>query len=155
MTAEKMNEYKMRITQSGIADLCIVMLEMEIEWLSDALTAYQEENADAYFDALSKASSVQVELMNIMNVENAVSRDIYSVFVYINKLIVESKIKGIPQDIDRSIKMLDTYRQSFIKIASTDTEGPVMASSEKVYAGLTYGTGGLVESSVGGHEFKA
>ena len=56
-------------------------------------------------------------------------------------------------DIERCKKLLERYHKSFEVVAKTDKEGPVMAQSEKVYAGLTYGSSGLVENSVGGTEY--
>ena len=80
-------------------------------------------------------------------------KDVYAVFIFFNKQIVNSKIKRKPQEIDRVIEMLKKYHESFSAISKTDTEGPVMQQSEKVYAGLTYGNDGLVESSLGGTEY--
>jgi len=33
MTDEEMNVYKMRITQAGIGEMALVMLEMEMQWM--------------------------------------------------------------------------------------------------------------------------
>ncbi len=154
MSNEEMNVYKMRITQAGVGELAVVMLEMEIQWLKESLEAYSAGDIDIYCEDLDKASLTQIELMNILNLDNEVSKDVYAVYIYFNKQIINSKIKRKPQDIDRVIIMLEKYHESFKQIADTDTDGPVMQSSEKVYAGLTYGNGGLVESSLGGTEYK-
>ena len=37
MTDEQMNVYKMRITQAGIGEMTLVMLEMEMQWIEEAL----------------------------------------------------------------------------------------------------------------------
>lgn len=154
MTAEEMNIYKMRITQSGVAELTIIMLEMEMQWIDEAVAAFEQNNMDEYEDYVRKAQSTQVELMNVLNMENAVAVDMYSVFVFINKLLIQSKIKKQPQELIRCRAMLEKFHRSFQAIADTDTAGPVMEQSEKVYAGLTYGTHGLVENSMGGHDYS-
>ncbi len=154
MTNEEMNVYKMRITQAGVGELNVIMLEMEIQWLKEGMDSYKAGDIDSYCDELDKASLTQIELMNILNLDNEVSKDVYSVYIYFNKQIINSKIKRQPQELDRVIAMLEKYLDSFKKIAGTDMDGPVMRSSEKVYAGLTYGNGGLVESSIGGTEYK-
>ncbi len=154
MTAEEMNIYKMRISQAGVAELAIIMLEMEMQWIDEAVAAFEKNNMKEYEDIISKAQSTQVELMNVLNMENTVAVDMYSVFVFINKLLIESKIKRQPQDLVRCREMLAKFHKSIQAIADTDTGGPVMKQSEKIYAGLTYGEHGLVENSTGGHDYS-
>lgn len=154
MTDEQMNIYKMRITQASTGELTVIMLEMEIQWIDEALEAYEARNMEEFIQCVSRAQGVQVELMTVLNMDNPVAVDVYSVFAFINKQLIYAKLKGVPLDIKRCRDILEKYRQSFEAIAKTDTAGPVMAGSEKVYAGLTYGAGGLVESSMGGTEYS-
>lgn len=154
MTSEEMNVYKMRITQAGVGELTVIMLEMEMQWIREAIEAYDNGDMDTYISNVEKAQATQVELMNGLNLDNEVSKDVYSVYVFFNKQLINSKIKRAPQELDRIVEMLEKYHESFLAIAGTDTEGPVMDQSEKVYAGLTYGSGGLVENSMGGTEYK-
>lgn len=153
MTDAEMNVYKMRISQAGIAELTVVMFEMEMQWIQEALDSSGDGNTVAFMDAVSKAQATQTELMNVMNMKNAVAFDVYSIFAFVNRQLIQSKIERQPVDLDRCKNMLERLHKSFQAIVSTDTAGPVMAQSEKVYAGLTYGTNGLVESSVGGKEY--
>lgn len=155
MTTEEMNGYKMRITQAGIASLTLVMLEMEMQWIDEAVEAFDAQDIDSFTDYTGKAQSTQVELMNVLNMNNPVAADTYSVFAYINKMLIASKIKRQPQDLTRCREMLAKFYKSFQMIEHTDTAGPVIEHSEKVYAGLTYGAKGLVESSMGGHDYSA
>lgn len=153
MTDEQMNVYKMRITQAGIGEMTLVMLEMEMQWIEEALQAYDKQDMEIFVKCVDKAQSVQVELMNVLNMENRVAVDVYSVFAFINKELIRAKIKRKPLDIERCKKLLERYHKSFKTVAKTDKEGSVMLQSEKVYAGLTYGSAGLVENSVGGTEY--
>ena len=154
MTAEEMNVYKMRITQAGIGELTVIMLEMEMQWIREALESYTAGDTETYISNIEKAQATQVELMNGLNLDNEVSKDVYAVYIFFNKQLINSKLKKKPQDLDRILTMLEKYHESFRAIADTDDAGPVMDQSEKVYAGLTYGSGGLVENSMGGTEYK-
>lgn len=154
MTNEQMDQYKMRITQAGVGELTVIMLEVEMQWIDEAINAFENQDQEKFLDSVTKAQAVQQQLMDILNLDNSVARDVYSVFVYINKQLLHSKIKEQPLEFDRLIGMLKKYHASFIEVAKTDQEGPVMAASEKVYAGFTYGATGLVENSTGGMEFS-
>lgn len=154
MTEEQISGYKMRISQAGIAEYTVIMLEMEMQWIEEALEAFAKEEMEVFVSCTDKAQAVQLELMNIMNMDNPVSVDVYSVFVYINKELINAKIKRKPLDMAKCKEMLVKYHESFKAIVETDNAGPIISGGEKVYAGLTYGTGGLVESSTGGTEYK-
>lgn len=154
MTKEQMNAYKMRITQAGIGEFCVIMFEMEIQWIEEALSAYETDNREVFVSCVTKAQSVQVELMNIMNVENDAGYDVYSIFAFINKELIRAKLKGQPLELARCKGMLEKLHHSFIEVAKTDDGGALIKGSEKVYAGLTYGATGLVESSVGGTQYS-
>ncbi|MBQ9984248.1 MAG: flagellar protein FliS [Lachnospiraceae bacterium] len=153
MTNEQMNVYKMRITQAGIGEMNVIMLEMEMQWIEEALEAYDRKDETTFVSCVDKAQAVQIELMNVTNVKNAVGFDVYSIYAFINKQLITAKIKRQPLEIERCKVMLEKLHKSFVEIAATDNGGPVMVGSEKVYAGLTYGTSGLVESSMGGTEY--
>lgn len=154
MTKEQMNIYKMRITQAGIGEMAVIMLEMEMQWIGEALEAHNTGNVESFVACVDKAQAVQVELMNVTNVKNSVGYDVYSIYAFINKELIHAKIKREPLDLQRCKAMLEKLHRSFVEVAKTDQSGPVMAGSEKVYAGLTYGAGGLVESSMGGTEYS-
>ena len=154
MTGEQMNVYKMRIAQAGIGDMTVIMLEMEMQWMEEALAAHKADDLKTFLTCVEKAQSVQVELMNITNVKNPVGYDVYSIYAFINRELVHAKLKCEPLDLVRCKGMLEKLHRSFLEVAKTDQSGPVMAGGEKVYAGLTYGASGLVESSMGGTEYK-
>lgn len=148
-----MDSFKLRITQAGIGDFTVIMLEMEMQWIKDALKAYEDGNEELFLDCVEKAQIVQQHLMDVLNLDNSVARDVYSVFVFLNKQLITAKIKREPLDLSRCLGMLQKYHISFQEVAKTDEQGPIMAESEKVFAGLTYGSNGLVESSTGGMDF--
>lgn len=154
MTNDQMSVYKMRITQAGIAELTLIMLEMEMQWMTEALEAYDRQDEEEFLAGVDKAQAVQVELMNVMNMDNPIAVDVYSVFAYVNKQLINAKLKRKPFEMERLKQLLSRHYKSFQAIAATDTEGPVMEQSEKIYAGLTYGSKGLMESSVGGTEYS-
>ena len=154
MTKEQMNAYKMRITQAGIGEFCVIMFEMEIQWIEEAMSAYEASDKETFTACVTKAQAVQVELMNIMNVENDAGYDVYSIFTFINKELIHAKLKGKPLELLRCKGMLEKLHRSFIEVAKTDSGEPLIRGGEKVYAGLTYGATGLVESSVGGTQYS-
>ena len=52
---------------------------------------------------------------------------------------------------EKTIKLLDSLKESFEKLAAQDDSGPAMSNTQSVYAGLTYGKGTLNESTSSGN----
>lgn len=154
MTQEQMDSFKLRITQAGIGEFVVIMLEMEMQWIEEGIQLYEKKEEEAFLECMEKAQIVQQQLLDVLNMDNFVARDVYKVFLYINRQLITAKIKRQPLDLSRCRDMLKKYHTSFTEVAKTDTEGPIMAASEKVYAGLTYGSTGLKESSTGGMDFS-
>lgn len=146
MTKEQIKEFTLRTTQENHSGLVIVLHEIELVFLRDALTAYDEQNQDEFIFNIEKARKAHNELMSAMNTEDVLGLRILSVLRYMYKLLVQSVVTRKPCDIDRCIGMLEELKEGFVKVHEQDTEGPVMKNTHQVYAGLTYGKGTLNES---------
>lgn len=154
MTQEQMERYQLRLTQAGIGEYAVILLEVEMQWIREALEAFDQKQPDSFVALVKKAQMAQQQLMDILNPENAVAKDVYSVFIYINRQLIHSQFKKDPLDLQRCVGMLEKYHKSFLELEKTDTQGAIMDTGERVYAGLTYGSDGLVENSVGGMDFS-
>ena len=77
-----------------------------------------------------------------------------SIYRFVNKIIIEARIKRQDKDIEACIRLLEKLRHAYAEVASKDQAGPMMSNVQKLYSGLTYGKGALSEVSVdvnGGH----
>ena len=154
MTNEQINAYTLRISQANASALTVITLELEITWIEEALAFLEREETEEFVRCIDKAQKAQQELMGVVNLKNTVALDVLTIFSYINKQLIVSKIKRADIELHRLIEMLNKLKNSFSVLAEQDASSPIMENSEKVYAGLTYGKGTLNENTFGGKDFS-
>lgn len=148
MDKEKISNFTRRISQANHSELVVITLEIEIEYLKDAKLEFEKNNIDVFLSNLKKTQKFHLELMSSLKLDNTVSLDVYSLYLFVNKAIIQSIIKKQPIDLDASIKILSNLLVGFDGMAKKDLEPPIMKNTQQVYAGLTYGRGYLNETYV-------
>ena len=86
--------------------------------------------------------------MSVLDYKYAISRNLLSLYEFVQRKLVSSDIGGEDRGIDDAAKVISGLRESYAKIASQDESGSVMENSQTVYAGLTYGKGSLNEMNM-------
>ncbi len=146
MTDELISDYTVRITQANVTSLAVICYELEIRFLNEAMLNYKAEDMSGYIENLQLASKTQVELMNMQKTDVEAGADVMSLYIFINKHILDSATQKAPCDIDACITILNNLKQAFVELAKTDMEGPIMENAHQIYRGLTYGKGYLNDS---------
>lgn len=146
MTKEQIRDFTFRVSQENDSGLVIILFDIELVYLNDALNAYAENNIDDFIFNVEAAKKTLNELMSAMNTNDSNALRILSILRYIFSKLVYSCIKKEPQELDRCISMLQKIKTVFDGIHKQDSSGPVMRNAHQVYAGLTYGKGTLTES---------
>ena len=87
--------------------------------------------------------------MSVLDYRYAISRNLLSLYEFVQRRLVSSDIGGEDRGLDDAAKVISGLRESYAKIAAQDESGAVMENSQNVYAGLTYGKGTLNENIEG------
>lgn len=146
MTKEQINEFTYRITNANSGQMVVVLYDMELAYIEEALTL--EEDKEAFVLKVRQAQKVHQELMNTLSYEEdaKTALDVMALYLFVNKKLVESVVKRKSVDLDSAIRVLENLRVGFEAHAELDHSKPLMQNSHQVYAGLTYGKGYLNES---------
>lgn len=146
MTKEQINEFTYRITNANSGQMVVVLYDMELAYIEEALTL--EEDKEAFVLKVRQAQKVHQELMNTLSYEEdaKTALDVMALYLFVNKKLVESVVKRGNVDLEAAIKVLEDLRVGFEAHAKLDQSQPLMQNSHQVYAGLTYGKGYLNES---------
>ncbi|MCR5417669.1 MAG: flagellar protein FliS [Lachnospiraceae bacterium] len=146
MTDEKRQEYTLRITQANQSQLVVILYDLFFEYTGQAVEELSKGNRQAYSEQLDRAQDVLSELILSLNMDQDPAPAIYRVYLYVSARIGQArgslKSEGLKDPLRMMHSLCDTYRED----AKSDTSGPVMDNSQKVYAGLTYGRDSLNES---------
>lgn len=150
MNKDSIQAYSKRIAQANRSELVVITYEIIIENIKIAL----ENVADKvqFVGALDKAQSFLKELMVSLDFEYKVSYELMSLYIFVNKMLIEAKQKNSADNLPRVKKMMEDLLSSFREVSKQDTSAPLMQNAQKVYAGLTYGRNDVNETAFVGNE---
>ena len=148
MTDEKKQEYTRRISQANSTEMVIVIYDIAITYIDEALTGIEKGD-----DACLKKSVVNIrkslnELIGSLNYDYSPAGELLQLYIYCSRRLVAVQSRKDTQALTEIRSVLSRLREAYAQIAPVNTTGPVMSNSESVYAGLTYGRGTLNEDVV-------
>ena len=143
MKNESIKAYSYRISQATPVQLVVIMYDMAIEYINDAL-AVSAENAGteadytAYRQNIKYAKRVIDQLSNGLDMQYEISAELLKIYITMSRYLIKAAADKEDKLLQSVIKMLERLRQSFYEISKNDTSEPVMKNTQQVYAGLTY-----------------
>lgn len=146
MTKSELNAYAMRVSQASRTELIVIMYEVAIKYLDDAIAALGNENTEEYRLNLKKSKAFVNELASVLDMKYEVSLNLLSLYTYMNNVMVRADINLKTEELIRVRGMLDKLRVSFVSVSAADKSAPMMKNVQQVYAGLTYSRNALNES---------
>lgn len=139
MTKEEIKDFSYRISQCNKTELVVITYDIIINYLNSAKQCLNENNMPDYHFNLKKAKQFVSDLSSNLDFKYKMSRDLLSLYLYVNRTLLSADIKKDVEMIDVCIRVIQELRQGFDKISGEDKRGPAMPKSEQVYVGLTYG----------------
>ena len=123
----------------------VIMYDVALNYLSDSMNYYGNENIESFRDEIKKAKRVINELTSVLDMKYNISLELMRLYIYMNNVLVRSSIRKEVDELKVVMSMLEKLRSSFEKVSEHDNSGPMMKNTQQVYAGLTYSNGGLNE----------
>lgn len=154
MTKEEKQAFVLRITQANRTELIVIMQDILISYLKDAKAEAQHENEEGFVNCLQLARFAVQELRNSLDKNNAVAKNIYPIYNFIDKEIAKGIIARKMDTLEDIIRMVTKLRSGFDTVSKKDHSEPLMANTQTVYAGLTYGKNQLNENIWDGSQKK-
>ncbi|MDF2943152.1 MAG: hypothetical protein K0S01_2010 [Herbinix sp.] len=148
MRKEAIQVFATRVTQASKSDLIVILYEMILTEIKEARDAYEIGNLMAFDKELKKAQKFITELTAVLDYSYAISYDLLSLYLYVNKRIITAIIKRNPVSLDSAEAVLRKLLTGFEGVSKLDTSGPMMRNTQQLYAGLTYGKGKLNETYI-------
>lgn len=154
MKKEKIQSYSARVAQANRTELLVIMYEIIQEELTTALDCFEESDMKGFDIALKNGQKFLGELMGTLNYEYEISYQLMSLYKFVNKTIIENRIKQQIDHLAECIGIVENIKKGYEEIVKEDTSGPLMENVQKLYAGLTYGKSSLNEISVNVNDGK-
>ena len=144
MTDEAKKDFTMRISQANKSGLVVILYEMYLIYLEDAVKA--EGNREEFREAVRKGRGCINELMNSLNYDYEVAHNLLRLYIYVDREMAGADIRHSVEPLSHCRKVMTELMEAYRTVSREDISGPVMGNTQTVYAGLTYGKGKLTES---------
>lgn len=146
MNSEKKQEFTRRISQSNRSGLVVVMYDILEAYLDEAIEYKERDDYENYRQAVRNADGVLAELSEALNFTYGLSGELYALYNFSRKTLMQTIIKNDIQGILETKRVLKPLHAAFEKVAAEDTSEPLMRNTQQIYAGMTYGKENLKES---------
>ncbi len=148
MKKEAIQVFATRVTQASKSELIVILYEMILTEIKEAKDAYVTDDLATFDKELKRAQRYITELTAVLDYSYAISYDLLSLYLYVNKRIITAIIKRNPVSLDSAESVLHKLLIGFEDVSKKDTSGPMMRNTQQLYAGLTYGKGKLNETYI-------
>ncbi len=139
MTAEKKNEYTLRIAGANSTGLCVILYEMTITYIEDALEAWKKGNAEEMKKNARCALDCIEEMQNNLHYEYELARNLKQIYLFMKKQLRLAIINGQVEGLNTVIKELVSLKNAYDSIMEYDKSPAVMSNTQAVLTGMTYG----------------
>ena len=146
MDQEHIATFTRRITNGNKSEIIVVLYDMIIVDLDDALEGINNGDQQEYMEALRHASEVLGHLQEALDFEYDISKDLYGLYDFSKRSIAKSMYTGREEGILEAKKVLEPLAEAFKEVAKADNSEPLMANAQTVSAGMTYGRNDINEA---------
>lgn len=144
--------YTAKISNADPLGLVIITYELI---LTNIIEALNSKDVIKSKKSLTKARQFLADLITALDMSHEISRNLMSIYIYINKLLIEGELKASGSKFSEMEKPLEEASAILNELLSSwktlhedeniDKGEKIMPGALKVYAGLTYKGGELEE----------
>ncbi|HOL48914.1 MAG TPA: flagellar export chaperone FliS, partial [bacterium] len=122
---DPIKQYKeTQIKTASQGQLILMMYDGAIKFLNISLTGFEKKKYDIVNNNIIKAQDIITELMLALRLEaGEIAKNLYSLYEYMNRRLIEANIKKNPEICKEILKMLeelrDVWRQVIEKVGDT------------------------------------
>ncbi|MBD5547672.1 MAG: flagellar protein FliS [Lachnospiraceae bacterium] len=146
MTRELKQQFTLRITQANKSQLVVILYEMLLAYIEEARDAREKGDRDGFRDGIRKARGCLNELMTSLHFEYEPAMNLLQLYLYANRELARADMRNSVEELEHVERIMKKLHETYEKISTQDSSGPVMSNTQTVYAGLTYGKNTLTES---------
>ncbi len=145
MKKEDKQRFALRIPQANPTELVVILYDMLLCYLEDALEAIDSEE-QMFHEGARKARGCLNELMASLHMEYEPAPALMRLYLFCTRRLALGEARHDRELLGEIRRVIAPLRDAYEQIAGQNSAGPVMNNSQAVYAGLTYGRNMLAEN---------
>ena len=130
-------------------ELILIMFEQFFELVPDIKRNIQRGSAAAMEPDAERAQAIVDELLNALDFDVELSKDIGAIYIYVRNKILEANIAfdaKIWDDIEDIMRSLyDGFKEVSLQFDPQSKQAVPVSAGPSIFAGMTYGQGNLKE----------
>ncbi|MGN0377102.1 MAG: flagellar protein FliS [Suilimivivens sp.] len=146
MTKELKQQFTLKISQANKTQLVVILYEMMLIYIEEARQANKAQNKESFRQGIKRAKGCLHELMASLHFEYPIAGNLMQLYAYADKELTRADIKNSTEELAHVEAIMVKLHAAYETVSGQDTSEPVMANTQTVYAGLTYGRNTLNES---------
>ncbi len=146
MTKELKQQFTLKISQANKTGLVVILYEMMLIYLEEATMAFEKEDTAGFRLSIKRARACLHELMSSLHFEYAISGNLLQLYTFADRQMTKADIRNCADELIAVKQMMEKLHAAYEEVSMQDTSEPLMANTQTVYAGLTYGKNRLTES---------
>ena len=146
MTKELKQQYTLKISQANKTQLVVILYEMLLTYVDEAKSAHEAGDRTGFREGIRKSRGCLKELMASLHFEYEPAMNLLQLYLYANRELARADIRNSTAELDHVKSVMEKLHEAYQKVSEQDVSGPVMANTQTVYAGLTYGKNTLTEN---------
>lgn len=148
MNKELAKTFATRVSQATRTELIVIMYEIILSDINSAKDNLVTGDENSFVQDIKHGQKFVNELMGSLDYQYSISRDLMSLYVFVNKCLIDSMFQKSDVGLEQAKEVLNILLEGFKGIRKEDNYGNVMKNTGQLYAGLTYGRGVLNETYV-------
>ncbi len=146
MTKELKQQFTLKISQANKTGLVVILYEMMLIYLEEATLAYEKEDISLFRLSVKRARACLHELMSSLNFEYAIAGNLLQLYTFADRQMIKADVRSSAKELDAVKAMMEKLHAAYEAVSRQDTSASLMANTQTVYAGLTYGRNRLTEN---------
>ena len=146
MNREQVKDFTRRISQCNRGGMIVVIYDIFFAYVTEAEDAFSRKENEQFQESVRKAEKCIDELMRALDFKYAVSKDLYSPYVFAKESLAKSVMRNGLEDLNHAKMVMENLHDAFKEAAKQDSSQPLMRNTQQVYAGITYGKNDLTET---------
>jgi flagellar protein FliS len=133
MTPESANVYKQQQILTATPEKLILMLYNGcLKFMGEATTAIGAKDIQAAHKACVRAQDIVSELMSVLNMDYPISKELYTLYEYVNHQLLQANLKKDAQYIADARVVITNIRDGWIEAMKIARQQGVAPQNQKV-----------------------
>ncbi|PKM56979.1 MAG: hypothetical protein CVU98_08490, partial [Firmicutes bacterium HGW-Firmicutes-3] len=107
MNAQLAKEFQTRIVNASQNDLVVINYEMLITEMDEAIEKFDQDDEKGFTNSMNRATRLLRELSDNLDFQYDISRDLMSLYIFVNKRFIEASIKNSVKPLESAKDVLN------------------------------------------------